>query len=192
MSVWNWLKDSFCYVRDNVNELYGLVGSYYRGKHHTWLFITGHTLPLPLSHIHNQIDAQWIYSNYSLTSLSKPCDTVCKISWLSAKICIIHKDNEKEYDIDPFLQNFKLHTHLDTVPTLTSLFLSWCAETRQWFRPDCIVQFHVIDHEGAEQMLTLRADNNCFEIRDQKLYHQLHYEKNNILESHNAYTYYHA
>ena len=192
MNVWNWLKDTFCHVRNMTNEFYGQVHSYYHGTQNTWLFIANHTLPLPLSHIQNEIDATWKYSNYSLTSLTKPCDTVCKLSWLSAKICVVDKNSEKEYDIDTFLENFRLHTHNHTVPTLTFLFLSWCAETRQWFRPDCIIQFHVIDHDGKDEMLSMHSDNHCFEIRDQKLYHKLNYQKDNIYELHNPYTYYHA
>ena len=192
MNVWNWLKDSFCHVRNKTNEFYGQVDSYYHGTQRTWFFIKGHTLPLPQSHIKNEINAEWKYSNHSLTYLSNPCDTVCKLSWLSAKICVVDKKGETEYDIDSFLENFRLHTYDAKVPTLTTLFLSWCAETQQWFQPDSIVQFHVIDHDGKDEMLSLHSDNHCFEIRDQKLYHQFIYQRDNIYELHNPCTYYHA
>ena len=164
--------------------------SYYTGDHHTWLFITGHTLPLPVSHIKNEINATWKYSDHTLTSLSQPVDTICKLSWLSAKIHIIDRHTEKEYDIGSFLSQFRLHTSGTTTPTLTFLFLSWCAETNQWFRPDCIVQFHIIDHLGQDVMLTLRADNYSLVIHERKIYHRN--EQPNDHEIPNAYTFYHA
>lgn len=185
----NWIVSLYHDTWDYIQNLHAHIHSYFQGDHHTWLFITGHTLPLPLSHISNEINASWKYSDHDLTSLSQPTDTIAKLSWLSAKICIIDQQQEKEYDIDPFLSSFRLHTH-ESVPTLTFLFLSWCAETNQWFRPDCIVQFHVIDHLGQNVMLTLRADNHSLELRDRKIYHQI--VSRHDYDIPNAYTFYHA
>ena len=185
-----WLASLYYDTWDQLQNLHAHIRSYFQGDHHTWLFITGHTLPLPVSHIKNEINASWKYSNHALTSLSQPANAVYKLSWLSARICVVEQHHEKEYDIDSFLSSFRVHTHGSVVPTLTFLFLSWCAETNQWFRPDCIVQFHIIDHLGQNVMLTLRADNHSLEIREQKIYHRIVLQHDDDIP--NAYTFYHA
>jgi hypothetical protein len=191
MQLWNWATDTYHRTRTQLTEVYHHACVYYRGLTRTWMFIHGHSLPLPISHIKNKVNPTWIYSNHLLTSMYQPADTTCKLSWLSAKIIIIHKDGETEYDIDSFLSAFRLYTHKNVAPSLTQFFLCWCAQTNQWFPADTIIQFQVIDHQGEEQILTLGADNHCFVIREQKVYHQVAKRINSSHELSNAYEYYH-
>jgi len=189
LQLWNWVSDQCEYLRTQFHEIKQYSRSY--GLNKSWVFMRGHTLPLPLSHIKNDISATWKYSNHVLTSLSQPTDIVCKLSWLSAKIVVINTHEEQEFDIDPFLAAFRVHTHGDMTPSLTFLFLTWCAQTNQWFQHDSIVQFHIIDHQGQEHLLTIGADNRCLIIHDKKIYHQLLKRADSTSELPNAYTYYH-
>ena len=187
LQLWNWATDLYQTVCTTLQNGYQYASTY--GLHTTWIFMRGHTLPLPLSHVKNDIHATWKYSDHVLMSLSQPSDTVSKLSWLSAKIVVVNQQEEKEFDIVSFMDRFRVHSN--DAPSLTFLFLSWCAHTNQWFQHDSIVQFHVIDHQGYEQMLTIGADNRCLVIRDKKLYHELVKRVDSTGELPNAYTYYH-
>jgi hypothetical protein len=191
VSTWNCIKDLYQQTCQIISECYTDFCNYIKGSHHSWVFIKGHSLPLPLSHIKNDVQANWKYSNYTLTPVGLLSDTTCKLSWLSGKIVVINKKSgqEFEYDMDSFLHSFRLRTHT-LVPTLDMVFLSWCAETRNWFQSDSIVQIHIFNDRGEEEMLTLRADNHSLVIQDGKLYHQLYYP--DFKDIHNPYTYYHA
>jgi hypothetical protein len=191
MQLWNWVSDTYQRVRTQLTEVYHYARVYYTGLTHTWAFIHGQSLPLPISHIKNKVNPTWVYSNHLLTSMYQPADTICKLSWLSAKLTIIDKHAQIEHDIDSFLSAFRLYAHGSIAPSLTYLFLCWCAQTNQWFPLDTIVQFHVIDHHGEEQLLTLGADNYSLVIRDQKIYHQVAKRTNSSHELSNAYEYYH-
>jgi len=190
--LWNVLTDLTHAINVRARNVYDYSCSYIHNKHNTWFFIKGHSLPLPLSHIKNSIHASWAYSNHTLTYLHHPITNTCKLSWLSATITVIdrHKDKEYSYDIDSFLERFRLQTHDQVVPTLTILFLTWCSEMNHWFRPDCIIQFNIIDHNGDEQLLSLGADNDSLEIRNQLLYYRIN--KHHEHDSSNPYTYYHG
>jgi hypothetical protein len=191
LQLWNWVTDSYHHIRTQLIEGYHYSRMYYGGLTHTWAFIKGHSLPLPISHIKNKVSPTWIYSNHILTSIYQPADTICKLSWLSAKITVIEQKGHIEHEIDSFLSAFRLYAHGNVAPSLSYLFLCWCAQTNQWFPSDVIVQFHVIDHHGEEQLLTLGADNHCLVVRDQKIYHQVAKRTNSSHELSNAYAYYH-
>ena len=189
--LWNWTTDTYQHLRTRLMEGFEYARVYYNGSTRTWIFIKGHSLPLPISHIKNKINPIWIYSNHTLTSIYQPPNNLCKLSWLSAKLTIINQNDEIEYDIDSFLTTFMLYVHENTAPSLTQLFMCWCAQTNQWFPSDVIVQFHVIDHQGEEQMLTIGVDNHCLVIRDQKIYHQVAKRVNSSHDLSDAYRYYH-
>jgi hypothetical protein len=191
LQLWNWVDNTYQQLRTQLAEGYHHARVYYSGLTRTWVFIKGHSLPLPISHIKNKINPLWIYSNHMMTSMYQPADTICKLSWLSAKITVIEQQGDTEYDIDSFLSAFRLYAHGNNTPSLTYLFLCWCAQTNHWFPSDAIVQFHVIDHNGDEQLLSLGADNHCLVIRDQKVYHQVAKRVNSSHELSNAYAYYH-
>jgi hypothetical protein len=190
LSVCNHLTTWYHSAIESVKNLYTHMKSYWNGKTNQWVFMEGHTHPLPLSHVHNVVKPVWSYSSYCLTSNKDTVDSVCRLSWLSANIVIVDRYHEIKYDMDEFIERFRLVTHKQHCPTLMTIFLCWCAEKRQWFRGECIVQFHVITHEGKEETLTLRADNQSLEIVDNKIYYNMYrpqYE--NYL---NKCTYFHA
>ena len=191
LQLWNWTTDSYQYLCIHISDGYQHARNYYNGVTHKWAFIQGHSLPLPVSHIKNKVTPIWIYCNHTLTSIYQPATTISKFSWLSAKITIVDQRGEIEYDIDSFLSAFRLDAPNNIAPSLSYLFLCWCAETKQWFPSDVIVQFHIIDHNGEKQLLTLGADNYCLVIHDQKIYHQISKRTNSSHNLLNAYEYYH-
>ena len=151
MMVWNIVREQSIRGWNGTKNIYRHIRTYYDGASDTWLFVPNHTLPLNASHISNTIHATWKYSNYQMHLLPHSSSGACKLSWLSLSIMI---DGE-EYEAETFLENFRLHTsdHQLSVPTLHMLFLAWCAQTKQWFSRTADVQFHVIDHNGEQQIL---------------------------------------
>lgn len=187
VQLWNWVNGLYSYVCVQTNDAYRYANAYFRGWTDTWIFMKGHTLPLPLSHIKNNTDVTWKYSRLTLTSTVSLSNVISKLSWLSAKIVIVDRE-EIEYDIDPFLSDFRIQSAV--APNLTTVFLCWCAQTQHWFRQGCIVQFHIIDHNGEDHMLTLGADNHSLVLRDRKIYHHLVPRIDSSSEL--AYRHYHA
>ena len=187
LSLWNHCSERIYETKQYIIQFYKYVQAYFYEHHRTWLFIDGHSLPLPQSHILHPVNASWTYSSHRLTSVSSPSEPH-RLSWLSAKLVVIHPKEEQEIELDNFIETFRL---CGTVPTLSMVFLCWCAETRHWFRPDSIIQFHIITHEGDEQMLSLRVDNNCLYLQDGKIYHRYVTQKNQDYIIPNDYAYYH-
>lgn len=190
MPLWVFVTELYQQTINTVHHVTDYIKSYYKGSYKTWFFIEGHTLPLPESHIKNNIIANWKYTDHCLTYLKKSTNNRCSFSWLSAKINVTTKEDEYEYDIDPFLSSFKLYTYDNHVPTLTILFLSWCAETNHWFPPDCIVEFHVIDHHGDNQVFTISLEDDSLDVRNHKIYNLT--KPRTPIPIPNPYTYYHG
>ena len=188
LSVCNHLTNWYRSTIEFVNNLYTHMQSY--SKTNQWVFMEGHTHPLPLSHVHNSVVPVWSYSSYRLTSNKETVDSVCRLSWLSASMVVVDHHHEIKYDMDEFIERFRLVTHKEHCPTLMTLFLCWCAEKRQWFPANATVQFHIITHEGKEEMLTLRADNQSLEIKENKIYYNMYLPQyENYL---NTCSYFHA
>jgi hypothetical protein len=153
-----------------------------------WIFPNDHTLPLPASHISNHVPSKWTYTSHELqrVGMENPLESY-KFSWLSAKISITDGESEKEFDFDSFMSQFRLKTIPTVVPTLTMIFLTWCAETKQWFSANSKIHFYIIDDEGVESTLSLFADNNRLTIRNGKIYIREY-----IVPPHDPFTFYHA
>ena len=188
LSCWTLLTSAWTSTIKGISDFYHHMHQYLSGTTQYWMFLEGHTLPLPLSCIQNKIHPTWGFSNHHLVLFGTGELSEYRLSWLSAKIMVVEKQEEHTFDIDTFLETFRLITYDNQCPTLTTLFMCWCAETQQWFRNDCVVHFYLIDDEGQEQTLSLRADNKCLEIREDKLHHRVPCTQ----ESTNAYTYYHG
>ena len=138
-----------------------------------WLFLEGHTLPLPRSHVHPSQKGTWYYENHRLTQDGR--GPLYRMGWLSAKVVT----ENAEYEIDTFLELFRAQG----IPPLSHLFLAWCAETHRWFPPGSVV-LHVIDEEGEP----------CIYRLDQPLHaigHRLYVLTSNVLFV-DPYTHYHA
>lgn len=177
LRLWNWMSDSFYKTKNNITSFYGHVSAYFRGDNHIWCMFSDHTLPLPLTMIQHPMHINWKY-NYAKNELfnEEECTTRhCKVSWLSSKLVVTGKTTE-EYDLDPFFHDFRIHSS-NQVPSLSSLFLSWCIYTKQWFLSTDTIYFHIIDDMGEEHKLYLDKHNTCLHMHNQKLFFNLPSQK---------------
>jgi uncharacterized protein YrzB (UPF0473 family) len=181
MLIYNYINDTITYYKYKTTELYEYIRDYISGDHDTWIFIPGHSLPISINNIYNECIAVWMYNNRKCT-LNFFSDInnrlIVKFSWLSARIRIRFAQNDKlyenEYDIDKFLEDFKIKTHEEIVPTLSIIFLTWCTYSKHWFPKDSNVDFLIIDDNGEEQILNIIDDNECLEIKHNKIYVVIH------------------
>ena len=135
-----------------------------------WIFLPGHSLPLPLSVISNP-GPDWNYDTRT-NQLIYPCATVKEkyiLSVLSAKLLVTKSGETKEYDMDPFLETFSVYTDSQSPPTLNMMVLSWCAHHKLWFSSDYIVDMEYIDHLGNFIKINL-AHHPLITIQQRKLY----------------------
>ena len=183
MTVWNFIVDSSNLFFDKCVNLYEYIKDYYYGHHDKWLFIPGHSLPLSLSNLYNNIHSLWVYDNFkkvmSLNVVNNSNRIRCKFAWLSAKIVIYHSENPEialEYNIDDFIEEFTLDTVDDYTPSLYTLLICWSAYSKHWFKRSDKVEFHIIDNNGEEQVLTIQDHNDCLIIKHNKIYVVIHSE----------------
>ncbi len=182
MTVYNYLTELYTTTTEKIKNLYSYLNNYYKGYHDIWLFIPGHTIPLSLNNLNNAVKVNWIYDNYdsslifgvnnstNITDYDNLKLSSSKLSWLSSKIRIINSKNHVDYDIDTFIQKFRLRTVDNIVPSLYVLFMCWCAYTKYWFKRDDIVEFHIIDSMGEEIVLNLEKHTNSLSIKNNKIY----------------------
>lgn len=176
MTVWNWLCDFCINTSIRTVRFYEYLKAYFKNHHDTWLFIPGHTLPLPVSNLHNEVNGSWIYDNsdYTLTYCTELSITQqCKVSWLSASVRItdpLFNGAITEYNIESFLEQLRIHTVGDVCPTLSTLFLIWCAHNKHWFNNNCRIEIKAINEMGDEEVLNINATNIRLHIRRNKIY----------------------
>lgn len=183
ITFWNYIVDSSNSFFDKCENLYEYIKDYYYGHHDKWLFIPGHSLPISLSNLHNNIPCLWVYDNFKKVmslNVNDNSDRVrCKFAWLSAKIIIYYSENPEnavEYNIDDFIEEFVLDTVDDLTPSLYTLFVCWSAYSKEWFKRSDRVEFHIIDNNGEEQVLTIQEHNDCLYIKHNKIYVVIHSE----------------
>jgi len=163
LAIQKWLYEG---IRQPIIKFYSYLTHYQPNP--VWMIHEHHTLPY--SHVIKPIDGSRTYhESTNVLSYGNHTEMV-RTSWLSVKLVIVNQNKSHEFDIDPFLETLRIHTLPIHPPTLTDLYLAWCAHSKQWFSNTAIVQFHVIDHEGNERMLTRRSDDTCLEIRNGKVY----------------------
>jgi hypothetical protein len=176
MTVWNWLRDFYINTTIRTVRFYEYITAYFKNHHDTWLFIPGHTLPLPVSNLKNEVSGSWIYDNsdYTLTYCNESTiKQYCKFSWLSTSVKITDPllgGVSTEYNIDDFIGNLRIYTNNDECPTLSTLFLVWCAHNKHWFNNNCRVEFKAINEMGDEDILNAKATNIRLQIRRNKIY----------------------
>lgn len=164
MTLWNNIHLLYNNTTHSCSRIFNYMKDYYYGYNDVWLFVTGHTFPISLNNVSNNIAISWVYDNYDNTLTFATSNNIkCKISWLS---CIIKIDDNK-YEIDDFIEKLSINMDRDP-PSLHVLFMSWCAYKKQWFNTDNI-SFNVIDHMGNNTILNL---NNKFIIQNNKLYNK--------------------
>jgi len=179
--LYNFLYEAFITVRDNYCEFYTYVYNNYKGHNNVWLFISGHTLPLSLNNLNNTVNPKWIYDNnnksliYSINrdvKLYKDTNIhhkKYKLAWLSAKLRIyVFTNHYIEYNIDDFIQKFVIQTH-NIIPSLHVIFMCWCLYSKNWFKYNTMIEFHIIDDMGDEININLTDYNNSLVIINNKI-----------------------
>lgn len=177
MTIWNWFRDFCINTTIRTTRFYEYLKAYFKNHHDTWLFIPGHTLPLPVNNLRNEVNGSWIYDNsdYTLTLCTdSPLTTSSKFSWLSASVRIsdpLLDGVTTEYNIDTFLEQLRIMTDYEQCPTLSTLFLVWCAHNKHWFNNNCRVEIKAINEMGDEEILNIKATNTHLRIRrNNKIY----------------------
>lgn len=191
LSMTNWLSNVYNNVKTSIKHFYQHITDYVYNRHITWVLPEGHTLFLPLSHINNQVPVKWTYSDHVLQCITSSKPVSYKLGWLSMKLAVNGSD---EYDMDSFLQNFRIITDAQHPPHLNHIFLSWCAETKHWFSHSSMFHFMIVDEEGQERVLSIAHDNKTLRMIDNKIYDIAgnHHKKNDNHENANPYTFYHG
>lgn len=187
MTLWNYICMLYSNTKTSCKNMYSYIYDYFHGSHDVWVFIPGHTIPVSLSNLENTARVNWVYNNNNNTltfSTDKITETsISKISWLSAKIKIINKYDTDEiftYEIDDFIEKFKVCTLTTIPPALYMVFLCWCAYSKNWFSHSSIVEFHIIDDMGDEHILSFKEHLANFTIKRNKLYITLDDKEENI------------
>lgn len=187
MTLWNFINDFYKNTKENCHNIYEYISDYISGYHDTWLFVSGHTIPISLNNLYNMIHVDWIYNNSSkslrLNIEEKNKLIYYKFAWLSAKIRVINSNSSIEYNIDNFIEKFSLGTTNQIVPSLYIIFMCWCAYTKHWFCPDDIIEFHIIDNMGDELILNLEENNESLCIKLNKICLIIHTDEINKLQN---------
>lgn len=179
MTVWNYIVESYNLLSNKCKRHYNYIKNYFYGYYDIWGFIPGHTLPLSLNNMYNYLDVNWIYNNFDnsliINTNIKSNMIKCNFEWLSSKIVITNSTNsdkpykKTEYDIDDFLEQFMLNTFDNITPSLYTIFMTWCIYTKQWFKYDDLIEFHIIDNNGDEIILNTKQHNNSLTIKHNKI-----------------------
>lgn len=187
MTLWNYLNDTFERISNKIRNFYLYIKDYFSGHHDKWIFMTGHTIPLPMNTLNNAVVIDWIYDNNTCTLVNFPNDSnhlVCKFSWLSAKLRVF-KSNRKnadviEYKLDEFIDKFRLITTEKELPTLYDILMAWCAYSKHWLSASDYIEFSIIDDEGNEDIINLENHNDCLEIKHHKIYIIVHVPSDDV------------
>jgi hypothetical protein len=184
---WTYLSALFSKIPKNVSNFYYYVKDYFHGHNDTWLFVPGHTAPMPISNIFNDIRYNWVYDNPRRTlhfidnvatnasvQMNATNTREHKLSWLSTKLRVTSATNQDEtftYDLDEFISELTIVTVPDNIPTLSQIFMCWCAYSRNWFNMNDNVEFVIFNELGEEVTLPLKDyNNNILRARRNKLY----------------------
>lgn len=181
MTLWNLFSDYFISIKNTITNFYEYIKNYLYGYNDIWFFILGHTAPISLNNITNDVHSNWIYDNddkslYICASENTELNNY-KFSWLSVKIKIFTSENKSfEYNIDNFIENFNLITFDNIVPSLYMIYMCWCINTKQWFNADYTVKFYIIDNMGEEHIIDIEEHNDSLCIKQNKIYVVIHNE----------------
>ena len=168
LTLWNTCSSYYTSFQQMLSHTYNDAKHYLNNHHAIWVFLPGHTLPLPRYSISNLPTTSWKYDT-STNQLSYTANTTSySFSWLSVTLVITHQETH-EYDMDPFLESFRVHTDIHHPPTLNMVYMAWCAQHSLWF-PKNNITMRVIDHQGNDMTLNLLDHNNSITIHHGKLY----------------------
>lgn len=168
LSCCNWLYEYSQCIKNNISKFISHMSLYFNNETDTWLFISGHSLPISLMYIYNTIHAKWKYDNSSnkLIYLYQTSELQYSINWLSANIIIDSEDKKTEYEMDDFLSKFRIYTSGEIYPTIAELFNCWCIYTKHWFSPTTTIIIHYIDMMGEEHNININDTKLIFTQSD--------------------------
>lgn len=178
LTLWNYLHNLYTDYKKECNYFYKYIKNYFIGYHDMWVWQPHTTYPISLDKVDNDsIYIDWFYNNHTklLDYYGNDTDNevLCKFSWLSASIHIIDANvlpfKRYEFNIDDFIENFRIKTTPGDVPTLVTVFLSWCIHNKHWFSGSSFVEFNIIDDFGDLVKINLCDHNRCLEIKENKI-----------------------
>ena len=196
ITLWSFLNELRHTLYNKIENMYRYFQNYYTEYHDIWIFIPGHTYPLVKSSIYNTIDTIWVYDNFKnklrLNTDSEDEYNSYKFSWLSTSIKITDSITSNggsplisTYDIDDFIEKFSIETKNDLYPNLYTIFLSWCAHRKHWFKINDTVEFNIIDENGEDQCFNIFNHNNSLSFSNSKIFIKNNNEDNNNLNDDN-------
>ena len=165
-SYFSSVKQSVYHTYDHIKQL---LCNY---NYSTWIFLPGYYIPLPFSFISNHPIYYWKYhsqQNHLIYHTTKPL-LEYTLSILSAKLIFTQSDAPQqiqEYDMDPFLETFRVCSDAEHLPTLKMIVMSWCAHHKLWFSGSIHMEY--IDHQGNMVNINL-ADKHMITLQQNKLY----------------------
>lgn len=172
LSLYHTCTIYFSYVRQYLFQKYDHIKQwFYNYDYSTWIFLPGHSVPLPASLISNHPTYEWKYDKHNnklVYNTNNPI-TSYTLSVLSAKLLIKQHDRVQEYDLDPFLETFHVYTDEEHTPPLKMMIMVWCARNKIWFPATYGMSIEYIDHLGNTLVADLSQDY-MFNIQHNKLY----------------------
>jgi len=145
--------------KTRIVSFFTYVSDYWNDQHNTWVFIPNHNIPIPMIHITNPLECEWIYhyTTNTLTHISSLKQTY-GINWLSTQLVIDSNEEHNEYDIDEFMGSLRVITDR-SIPTLLMIYHCWCIYTKQWFPSTSLITYNIIDSQGDEHQFILHDDS---------------------------------
>jgi hypothetical protein len=174
LSLFNKCTHYFSCAKQYVYHTYECAKQYiWNYDYSLWIFLSGHSLPLPASVISNRVAYNWKYNTYSnqlIYSTTNPLEKYV-LSVLSAKLLIKKTEHgeTKEYDLDPFLEKFCVLSDSQHPPNLKMILMCWCAYHKIWFSTNESVSMEYIDHLGNFITIHIKEDTTLF-VQKNKLY----------------------
>jgi len=170
LTLWNWLSDSLCSVKNKVSNFYSHILLYFRKDNDLWYIVQGFNLPFKNNNLYN-VKSEWVY-DVSKNRLSKEVNEgevkEFTRAWLSTKLVV----NNEENDMDAFFDNLCVVTTENELPTMHTILLAWCIYKKQWYLLDDSIVFHIIDHLANDEVISY--ESNCtrssFKANKNKLY----------------------
>lgn len=177
ITLWNYLNDITSYFTEECINFFEYIKNYIYGYNNTWLFIHNHTIPITLANVNNLVEVNWIYNKTRNNLYFNTIGTTEEIMpynfpWLSAKIKITDSVNNNltEYNIDNFLETFKIFTNKKYIPSLHIIFMSWCAFNKYWFKTNDIIKIEFIDDMGDSNTVNINDNNYKLDVKRNKIY----------------------
>jgi hypothetical protein len=186
LTYWNLIRSYYNWVIVEYTNFYTHINYYFNGLDDLWVFLPGHSTPITLNTIDSKqkIDIDWLFDRglCILDHYNNSSEEIsCQLPWLSANIVIIDPESPSDpvadINIDDFISEFRVQTTADKVPSLNSIFLSWCIYSRNWFNGNYDVNFHIIDECGENIIINLDKHNNNVTIKHRKLHVIIHNSK---------------